>query len=635
MAAINIGDSDENADWYLKLPGYADGSEIKISDEIARGEKAEGEETMGGVTVQLRPYTDEKQFEPNVGGGVERGDLKDSDFVFPKERKFPVVTPGDVQDAVSSWGRYKGPRSFEEFQRNLKALCKRKGESFAAKLPAKWKQEEGAKSGVFQTIRDGFEKVLLGIKDALGVEEDEKADGQGRMGGTAQGPGGTCVCTKCGYRMAHKAGESCDEKACPECGAKMDREVIRGAKYLYTFKDADGEDWLLTFTTNAFQDREREIFTTKSIENYVDRHLGDDVKGEYRFWHLPGAKFGDIKWQAVIGRFLAEAGTFDKTPIGRAFKEFFNQYPEGHPVIAPMGWGCSHGYLYDPSDRTDGVYEWFDKKESTVLPLHVASNPFTSMEVIPMAMTEAQKAALEAIGGKALAQAVEETGQARTKELEEAGVGYKEAGEKAISPEVKAVLDKIEDEGLRKEVGALFDKINVEGPPSAPKPAPRPGPGSTSPKEEKQEEEMEEEEVMAKGKGKKEDTLTRQEVAEAIGGLVEQLRQEQKEAHEQFMSDVKSLLEERLGAIDQTVQRVTQSDEAKIAQKAAEVPAQSLQDIINESLFNQGSKARIDGRSSLARDKPAEPPQDPIPGGGTGVSGLDWMISQQPEQPVA
>lgn len=591
MAAINIGDSDENADWYLKLPGYADGSEIKISDEIARGKKAEGEETMGGVTVQLRPYTDEKQFEPNVGGGVERGDLKDSDFVFPKERKFPVVTPGDVSDAVSSWGRYKGPRSFEEFQRNLKALCKRKGSSFEAALPAKWKVGEGAKSGVFQAIRDGFEKALLGIKDALGIEVEPE---------TVTGP------------------------------------VLHGDKYLYTFKGADGEDWLLTFTTNAFQDREREIFTTKSIEDYVDRHLKDGVKGEYRFWHLPGAKFGDIKWQAVIGRFLAEAGTFDKTPVGLAFKEFFNQYPEGHPVIAPMGWGCSHGYLYDPSDRMDGVYEWFDKKESTVLPLHVASNPFTSMEVITMAMSDAQRAALEAIGGKELAQAVEETGRTRTKELEEAGIGYKEAGEKAVSPEVKAVLDKIEDEGLRKEVGALFDKINAEGPPSAPAPAPKPGPGSTSPKEEKQEEEMEEEEeAKGKTKGEKEAPLTRKEVAEAIGGLVEQLRQENKEAQEQFMSDVKSLLDERLGAVDQAVQQIVQDDEAKIAQKAAETPVQSLQDIMNESLFGQGSKARVDGRSSLARDKPAEPPPDMIPGGGTGISGLDWMLSQQAEQPAA
>lgn len=74
-----------------------------------------------------------------VGGGVDRSKLSKSDFVFPEdspEGGFPVVTAGDVSDAVSSWGRYKGPHSFAEFKGRLTALAKRKG--FTSSLPDSW-----------------------------------------------------------------------------------------------------------------------------------------------------------------------------------------------------------------------------------------------------------------------------------------------------------------------------------------------------------------------------------------------------------------------------------------------------------------------------------------------------------------
>jgi hypothetical protein len=78
-----------------------------------------------------------RDFDKNVGDkGVDRDKLKDSDFVFGDERKFPVVTSGDVSDAVSSWGRYKGKHSFAEFKSRLKALCARKG--FTKSLPKDW-----------------------------------------------------------------------------------------------------------------------------------------------------------------------------------------------------------------------------------------------------------------------------------------------------------------------------------------------------------------------------------------------------------------------------------------------------------------------------------------------------------------
>ena len=48
--------------------------------------------------------------------------------------------------------------------------------------------------------------------------------GQGRMGGpSAAGPGGACVCPKCGEKVAHTVGQPCNQMVCPKCGANMTR----------------------------------------------------------------------------------------------------------------------------------------------------------------------------------------------------------------------------------------------------------------------------------------------------------------------------------------------------------------------------------------------------------------------------
>ena len=48
-------------------------------------------------------------------------------------------------------------------------------------------------------------------------------NGQGRNEGSSLGPGGDCICPKCGAKAKHTVGSPCYEKACPKCGAKMTR----------------------------------------------------------------------------------------------------------------------------------------------------------------------------------------------------------------------------------------------------------------------------------------------------------------------------------------------------------------------------------------------------------------------------
>jgi len=55
--------------------------------------------------------------------------------------------------------------------------------------------------------------------------------GRGRMGGPySAGPGGACVCSKCGYQSSHKRGVPCTKQKCPKCGSSMARKISKSAK---------------------------------------------------------------------------------------------------------------------------------------------------------------------------------------------------------------------------------------------------------------------------------------------------------------------------------------------------------------------------------------------------------------------
>jgi len=49
---------------------------------------------------------------------------------------------------------------------------------------------------------------------------------KGRNNGGACGPGGFCVCTKCGEKLPHQHGVKCTSLKCPKCGHIMIREEL-------------------------------------------------------------------------------------------------------------------------------------------------------------------------------------------------------------------------------------------------------------------------------------------------------------------------------------------------------------------------------------------------------------------------
>lgn len=156
-------DSEEEANKQLAAL-YA--SEEKKSVENPLIEKPETPEQVeskafeiNGMTLTLEEIMDaaKRNFERNVGGGTDRDSLPDSSFVFPDDRAFPIVIAKDVKDAVSSFGRYKGKHSFEDFKTRLTSLAKRKGFEFS--LPEKW--DEPTKSLNLDYVFDISEKIIV------------------------------------------------------------------------------------------------------------------------------------------------------------------------------------------------------------------------------------------------------------------------------------------------------------------------------------------------------------------------------------------------------------------------------------------------------------------------------------------
>ena len=204
--------------------------------------------------------------------------------------------------------------------------------------------------------------------------------------------------------------------------------------------EVDGKTMWFAYTTNAFEDREGEVFSTKALEDYVAsvdsgeipdgilaelkaRDLPTTPQGELWLMHLPHTRIGEPLWKAVEGRFLLEAGLFDDSPMAHAVAT--------HLKAHGADYGLSHGYLYNPGDREDGVYDWMHKFETSLLPVGWAANAWTAFSVIDQKevnMVDAKKRdeLVKLAGGdEALVDGFLKTASERTAALETEGVKHK------------------------------------------------------------------------------------------------------------------------------------------------------------------------------------------------------------------
>jgi predicted DNA-binding protein (UPF0251 family) len=73
-------------------------------------------------------------------------------------------------------------------------------------------------------IKGGNFKMVQPRGRGLGLGQGRRAGGRGLGGGRfSAGPGGECICSKCGYRETHQLRQPCYKKKCPKCGSPLIR----------------------------------------------------------------------------------------------------------------------------------------------------------------------------------------------------------------------------------------------------------------------------------------------------------------------------------------------------------------------------------------------------------------------------
>jgi len=211
---------------------------------------------------------------------------------------------------------------------------------------------------------------------------------------------------------------------------------------LKLFKDRTGATRWISFSANAFKDREGEIFSTKALQEAVDWADRSSQRGPLLLYHVPTAEIGQCDFQALEGRMLIESGTFDDSELGRKSAEYFLAH-------ADEEFGMSVGYRYRREDKADGVYDWMQVFERSITPSGDAANPWTRFSAVKeVSMEGKKKEFLEGILGPELTQSVIEQAQNETKSLED-DIAFKSNGD---DPEVTPPLVEGEEKKPEAEV---------------------------------------------------------------------------------------------------------------------------------------------------------------------------------------
>lgn len=198
-------------------------------------------------------------------------------------------------------------------------------------------------------------------------------------------------------------------KAGANCGMKM-------------LKQTDGIYRWFGWVSNKFRDRDTakhpqgEIITEaahKEFISYLDAH--PDKAPEWWTWHTPVRQSKADWWDYADGYLLMS---------GPASEEDSKGYPDSDEIIA-----MSHGFHVLKRDSTKGLIQSYRSFEASDLPPDVAANPYTSFEMVrkelSMLTKEKREYLVKRLGEERVA-VIEKDTEAMSKELEVAGVEWKE-----------------------------------------------------------------------------------------------------------------------------------------------------------------------------------------------------------------
>lgn len=155
-------------------------------------------------------------------------------------------------------------------------------------------------------------------------------------------------------------------------------------KAFVVFKDAQGHDRWLARSTTAYQDRDKEIIASATLDADSQRMTASKQFGPLRWWHVgtpdplntdapwgPGLDLGWCDYSVLIGRTRVESGTFVSPAIARKVAQIADQLE------------MSPGFFHPPDQPSGGVFTDMFTFERSLVPVRYAraANFFTGFTV--------------------------------------------------------------------------------------------------------------------------------------------------------------------------------------------------------------------------------------------------------------
>lgn len=192
------------------------------------------------------------------------------------------------------------------------------------------------------------------------------------------------------------------------------------------FKGNDGKWYWIAKYTNAYQDKEGEIFTEKSHEEFIRRvDMGLVDKPELWTWHTKGSKHGQADTVFGVGRIMVAIGHFDETKEAQTAIKYYQKNADKIKL--------SHGALAPKWAIHDGLIESYNTFEISTLPIGSEANPYTSYEAIKSMQPDSKKLDWVAtVLGKEKAEAIVKDTAEYSKSLDDMQVRYKDFAQ--VSP---------------------------------------------------------------------------------------------------------------------------------------------------------------------------------------------------------
>lgn len=200
-------------------------------------------------------------------------------------------------------------------------------------------------------------------------------------------------------------------------------------------KGADGRYYWHARHSNNFEDREKEILSEKSHEDYVRRvDMGLVPPPELWSWHTDGTRQGIAEKVFYDNHIMNAVGVFDATPEGETARKFYERNAGKIEL--------SHGFTFPKWALKDGIYEVYNTFEISTLPIGAAANPYTTFEEInAMALSDEKRQWLESTLGKDRTDKLLADNEKMGKAVEELGKSYKDFADVPPATETVAPVE--------------------------------------------------------------------------------------------------------------------------------------------------------------------------------------------------